>query len=123
MDLSQRLTRKARAGARPRDWRSCMSDNVAYALLVYTGLQIFVTVHALAKGASTALPYLALIVLVAAIIPFCRYFERRWTSLPDEAAFDPGLAPRFRRDRTILWSLAILAPLSMTGLVALLQGS
>ncbi len=31
---------------RKLDWRRKMSDNVAYALLVYTGLQIFVTMSA-----------------------------------------------------------------------------
>ncbi len=39
-------------GAAPRkagalDWRKKMSDTIAYALLVYTGLQIFVTMQAL----------------------------------------------------------------------------
>ena len=53
--------------ARPLDWRKRMSDNIAYALLVYTGLQIFMTMHALRSGARSLLPYLALIVLVAAI--------------------------------------------------------
>src|SRR3546814_100820 len=47
-----------------RDWRKAMSDHVAYALLVYTGLQIFVTVHALEGGSSTILPYLALVVQI-----------------------------------------------------------
>lgn len=119
MALGERLTRRTRTVVPPRDWRAAMSTNVAYALLVYTGLQIFVTVHALAKGASTALPYFALIVLVAAIIPFCRYFERRWTSLGDDRAFDPALASRFHRDQAVLWTLAIVAPLVMTGLVKL----
>ena len=29
------------------DWRKAMSDNVAYALLIYTGLQIFLTMNAI----------------------------------------------------------------------------
>ena len=32
---------------RVRDWRKAMSDHVAYALLVYTGITIFGTVKAL----------------------------------------------------------------------------
>ena len=52
---------QATAKARPRDWRRSMSDHVAYGLLVYTGLQIFVTVKALSEGTSGVLPYLALI--------------------------------------------------------------
>ena len=103
--------------ARRRDWRKGMSDNVAYALLVYTGLQIFVTMHAI-KGSSTgsALPYLSLIVLVAAIIPACRRFERRWEWLSDDAAADPALRPLYRRDQSLLWLLAIGLPFMLTGL-------
>ena len=101
---------------RPLDWRRGMSDNVAYALLVYTALQIFVTVHALKEGASSLLPYLALIVLVAAIIPACRSFERRWKFLSDEAAADPELRGAYRRDQVLLWALAIGLPLLLTGL-------
>lgn len=102
--------------ARPLDWRRRMSDNVAYALLVYTALQIFVTVHALKEGASSLLPYLALVVLVAAIIPACRSFEKRWKHLSDEAAADPDLKGLYRRDQLVLWLLAIGLPLLLTGL-------
>ena len=37
-----------------------MSDHVAYALLVYTGLQIFVTMGALKTEHGSILPYFAL---------------------------------------------------------------
>jgi hypothetical protein len=97
-----------------RDWRKAMSDHVAYGLLVYTALQIFVTVKALAEGSSTALPYLALIVLVAGIIPVCRWFEKRWADLGDEQATDPAMAPAFRRDVMTLWALAIGLPFGLT---------
>jgi len=110
----------AKSHPRPLDWRKRMSDNIAYALLVYTGLQIFVTVHALKQGSTSMLPYLALIVLVAAIIPACRAFERRWLNISDEAAADPALKPAYRRDQIALWALAILLPLLLTGLFTLL---
>ena len=103
---------------RKRDWRKAMSDNVAYALLVYTGLQIFMTVGAMKKIAEgSSLPYLSLIVLVAAIIPACRRFERRWDSLSDEQAADPALRGYFRRDLAFLWLLAIGLPFVLTGIV------
>ena len=101
---------------RRRDWRKAMSDNVAFALLVYTGLQIFVTVHAMKQGSSSIFPYLALVVLVAGIIPACRWFERRWVGLSDEAAADPALKPAFRRDQLMLWALAIGLPFALTAL-------
>jgi hypothetical protein len=98
------------------DWRRKMSDHIAYALLVYTGLQIFVTVGALKAEGSSLLPYLALIILVIAIIPACRRFEARWNRLTDEQAHDPELAPYYRRDRLALWILAIGLPFALTGI-------
>jgi hypothetical protein len=100
--------------ARTRDWRKAMSDHVAYGLLAYTALQIFVTVKALSEGSSTALPYLALIVLVAAIIPVCRWYEKRWAVLSDAEAADPALAGEFRRDAAALWLMAIGLPFGLT---------
>lgn len=97
-----------------RDWRKGMSDNVAYALLVYTALQIFVTVHAIKEVGSSILPYLALVVLVAGIIPACRWFEKRWRDLSDEEAADPALAAPYRRDQVLLWVLAIGLPFALT---------
>lgn len=102
-----------------------MSDNVAYALLFYTALQIFVTVHAMKAIGSSILPYLALVALVAGIIPACRWFEKRWRDLSDEQAADPALAAAYRRDQAMLWALAILLPLALTALfrgIALLVG-
>lgn len=97
-----------------RDWRKAMSDHVAYGLLVYTALQIFLTIKALSEGTSSALPYLALIVLVAGIIPVCRWFEKRWADLDEGQAFDPAYAPAFKRDAMLLWSLAIGLPVVLT---------
>jgi len=102
--------------ARPVDWRRKMSDHIAYALLAYTGLQIFVTMGSLKSEGGSLLPYLALIILVAAIIPACRRFENRWNRLSDEQAHDPALAPYYRRDRLMLWLLAIGLPFVLTGL-------
>jgi hypothetical protein len=100
------------------DWRKAMSDNVAYALLVYTGLQIFLTMDALKSLAQgSILPYLSLIILVAAIIPACRKLEKRWERLNDEQAHDPALRSYYRRDQLFLWLLAIGLPFLLTGLI------
>lgn len=103
-----------------RDWRKSMSDNVAYALLVYTGLTIFVTVNAMKVGGMSILPYLALVVLVAGIIPACRSFERRWRDLTDEEAADMAFASSYRRDQIVLWVLAIGLPIALTAIFKLL---
>jgi hypothetical protein len=101
---------------RKLDWRRRMSDNIAYALLVYTALQIFVTVHALKDGSTSLLPYLALVVLVAAIIPACRAFEGRWMGISDAAASDPAYRGAYRRDQAVLWLIAIGLPFVLTGI-------
>lgn len=107
---------EAQAQARPLDWRRRMSDNIAYALLVYTALQIFVTMGALRTEARSLLPYLALVVLVVAIIPSCRRLERRWNRLDDQQAADPSLSGYYRRDRLALWLTAIGLPFLLTAL-------
>lgn len=111
---TDQIERQAQAIGRVRDWRKAMSDHVAYGLLAYTALQIFVTVKALAEGAPGLLPYLGLIVLVAGIIPVCRWFEKRWAGLDDAQAADPAFASEFRRDIAALWALAIGLPFGLT---------
>ncbi len=105
----------SQAHARPLDWRKGMSDNIAYALLVYTALQIGLTMGVLRAQGASVLPYLALVILVGAIIPSCRRFERRWRDLDALRAADPALAPRYRRDQLGLWALAIGLPFVIAG--------
>lgn len=116
----QRTDVTAHSAAKPLDWRKRMSDHIAYALLAYTGLQIFVTMGALNAKSGSLLPYFALIVLVAAIIPACRRFERRWNRLSDVQAADPELTPYYRRDRNWVWTMAIGLPFVVTGTFKLL---
>ncbi|MBN8500326.1 MAG: hypothetical protein J0M19_04140 [Sphingomonadales bacterium] len=100
----------------PLDWRKRMSDNVAYALLVYTALQIFVTMGTMHGNGGSMLPYFALVLLVAAIIPACRRFEKRWGRLSDAQAADPQFASYYRRDQMWLWIIAIGLPFAVSGL-------
>ena len=117
----QRSKDRLEENARPLDWRKRMSDHIAYALLAYTGLQIFVTMGALHAKGGSLLPYFVLVLLVAAIIPACRRFERRWERLDDIQAADPELIGYFRRDRLALWLLAIGLPFAVTGMFKLLS--
>ena len=107
---SYRAEVSAHAADKPLDWRKRMSDTVAYSLLVYTALQIFVTLRTLEGEGGSMLPMLALIVLVAGIIPMFRHFERHWESLSDAAAADPALLADFRRDQLAVWAVAIGVP-------------
>lgn len=115
--LHNSATQAQERGAEKLDWRKRISDHVAYGLLFYTGLQIFVTMTVLKQNSTTILPYLALVILVFAIIPGCRLFEARWSELSDEAAADPSLAGAYRRDRAIIWGFAVLAPLVLAGTI------
>lgn len=111
--------RESAHGAVHGDWRKRMSDNVALALIAYTGLQIFVTVHALKQGFPSMFAYFALVVLIAAIIPACRWFEKRWLTISDSEAHDPALGGAFRRDQAMLWAIAAGLPFVITGLLKL----
>jgi len=101
------------------DWRRRISDHVAFALLIYTGLQIYFTMGALKTESGSILPYFGLVLLVGAIIPGCRMIERRWERLSDEEAADPEHEPAFKRDRMLIWIAAISLPLVITGLFKL----
>ncbi|MFC3101316.1 hypothetical protein [Altererythrobacter lauratis] len=98
------------------DWRKRISDHVAYALLVYTGVQIGVTMLMVKDSHGTIMPYFALVVLVAAIIPAARLFEARWSELDEDAAHDPALSAAFTRDVTGLWLCAVGLPFALAAL-------
>lgn len=99
------------------DWTRRMSDHIAAALLVYTGMHIFVTMQALNGHHGSILPYFGLVFLVAAIIPACRLFEKRWERLAASGEIDAELSWQFKRDRMALWIAAIGLPLLVTALV------
>jgi hypothetical protein len=117
--LWQAATEEAEKQPKPVDWKRRVSDHVAYALLVYTGLQIFVTMGALKSEHGSILPYFALVLLVVAIIPGLRMIERRWERLAEGGAPREQLAPLFRRDLFFLWIAAIGLPFLVTGIVKL----
>jgi hypothetical protein len=117
--LWQAATEEAEKGPKPVDWKRRVSDHVAYALLIYTGLQIFVTMGALKAEHGSILPYFALVLLVVAIIPGLRLIERRWERLAESGAPREELAPLFRRDLVMLWTAAIGLPFVITGVVKL----
>lgn len=111
---STRAPDHAGAAARPVDWRKAMSDNIAYALIVYTGLQIFLTVDAIRETGLRSLAMLCLVVLVAAIIPACHKLDKRWRALSEGDAHDRSLAGAYRRDQALLWLLALGLPFGLT---------
>lgn len=102
------------AGHEVLDWRKKASDHIAYGLVSYTAMHIFVTMTFLKSEGGSILPYFALVVLVAAIIPACRMVEARWERLSDAEAADPALRPVFVREMALLWTAAIGLPVVLT---------
>jgi mannose/fructose/N-acetylgalactosamine-specific phosphotransferase system component IIC len=101
---------------KPLDWRKRMSDHIAYALMVYTALQIFVTVETMQSPGTSIAPYIALAILVALVIPACKTYESCWMKMSDEQAADPSYESRYRKSVIGLWMLAIGLPLVLAGL-------
>lgn len=100
--------------AKPIDWRKSMSDNVAYALIVYTGLQIFLTVEAIKETGLRSLAMVCLVILIVAIIPACHSLDKRWRDLTEDAAHDATLTRAYRRDQALLWLVALGLPFALT---------
>jgi hypothetical protein len=109
------------AAGKSHAWSRKMSDHIAFALLVYTGLNIVLTVGAI-KGAfeGSILPYFSLVILVAAIIPGCRRLELRWERLDASAQDEEQLRSAFRRDRALVWIAALALPVIITGVFKLI---
>ena len=108
MDTS---TRTLNSGEKRPDWAAKISDNIAWALLVTTALLIFITMPKMKHAFDGISVYLLLVVMVGAFIPVLRFFEHRWTDLPQEKAHNEALSGAFRRDQVLLWLLTVGVPL------------
>ena len=97
-----------------------MSRHAAAAVMVFALLQIALVLAAREAGASPALLYVALAVLVLGAIPSARAFERRWARFGGSALPCPGLVRRFRRDCARLWLAALLVAPAWVGIAVLL---
>ncbi len=90
-----------------------MSDHVAFALITYTLMLIFVVTPSMESKGTSILPYFLLVLLVGAVIPSCRRFEHRWKILEDSELGSGGLETRFAFDRIKLWFGAIGIPIGL----------
>lgn len=91
-------------------WERRISNHVAYALLAYTGLQIFVVMGAIKGEGTSMLPYMGLVALVGFVIPLCRRVEKRWQALGRSALSDTSLMATYRGDRLGIWLFALGFP-------------
>lgn len=102
-------------------WDRRISNHVAYALLAYTGLQIFVVMGAIRSEGASILPYLGLVALVGIVIPLCRRVERRWQMLGRSELSEDSLMRIYRGDRLGIWLFAIGFPFAFVLLVKVLS--
>jgi hypothetical protein len=93
-----------------------MSDHVAFALIIYTLMLIFMVTPAMESEGTTILPYFLLVLLVAAVIPSLRRFEHKWKMLEGSELGEGGLETRFTFDRIKLWVGAIGIPVLLAAL-------
>lgn len=98
-------------------WEKRISNHVAYALLAYTGLQIFVVMGAIRGEGMSILPYLGLIALVGIVIPICRRVEKRWQALGRSELSEASLMQAYRGDRLGIWLFAIGFPFAFVAVV------
>ena len=97
--------------------KSCknrISDHIAFALIVYTLLLIFMVTPAIKTEGMAIWPYFLLVGLVAAMVPFCRGIERRWKEIDAVPENDAAIARRLTFDRCKLWIVAIGAPILLS---------
>ena len=109
------------AGHSTHYWHRRMGNNLAWALVLFTGLQISIISGVVATGASTILYHLGIAVLIAAIVPAARNMERRWETLSQSDLSGVRLAELFRVDQLKLWGTALFLPLAWIPLGALLR--
>lgn len=98
-------------------WDRRISNHVAYALLAYTGLQIFVVMGAIKGEGMSILPYLGLVALVGIVIPMCRRVEKRWQALSRGDLPEARLMQLYRGDRLGIWLFAIGFPFAFVAIV------
>lgn len=109
------------AGHSAHYWHRKMSNNLAGALVLFTGLQICIISGVVATGASTLLYHLGIAVLLAAIVPAARNMERRWELLSQSDLSRQSLSTRFRVDQLKLWCAALFLPLAWIPVGAILD--
>jgi len=107
----------AKTAAPETIWDRRISNHVAYALLAYTGLQIFVVMGAIKGEGMSILPYLGLVALVGIVIPLCRRVERRWQTLSRGDRPEAQLMAIYRGDRLGIWMFALGFPFAFILLV------
>lgn len=98
-----------------------MSDNVAFALVVYTLMLIFIVTPSMESNGTSIFPYFMLVVFVGLVISPCHNLERRWQALQARDTGDGMLNSRFNLDRAILWIATIAVPVIIAAICHMIK--
>lgn len=88
-----------------------ITDNIAYALIIYTLMLIFLVAGAITTNSMSVAPYLLLMLFIALVIPMARKLEKKWEMLDGSELSHSSLRKRFAIDRTKLWFGTFSLPL------------
>jgi hypothetical protein len=100
-----------------------MSDNIAFAMVAYTLMLIFMVTPKLESTGTSIFPYFILVFLVGCAIPYGHKLERRWDMLSASELGTSGLNTRFAIDRIILWIAAIGVPFLLSFAAGAMRGT
>jgi hypothetical protein len=100
-----------------------MSDNIAFAMVAYTLMLIFMVTPKLESTGTSIFPYFILVMLVGCAIPYGHKLERRWDMLSSSELSQSGLNTRFAIDRIILWLAAIGVPFMLSFIAGAVRGT
>lgn len=99
-----------------------ISDNIAYALIVYTMMLIFLVAGAIKTSGMSVMPYILLMLFVAFVIPMARKLEKKWEMLDQSELSESSLKRRYNIDRTKLWIGTLVFPLLLMGVCTVITG-
>ncbi len=99
-----------------------ISDNIAYALIVYTMMLIFLVAGAIKTSGTSVMPYIMLMLFVAVVIPLARKLEKKWEMLDQSELSDSSLNRRYNIDRVKLWIGTLVFPLFLMGVCTVISG-
>lgn len=117
-----RASQKRGSSQTKKTYAKRISDNIAYALIVYTMMLIFLVADAIKTSGTSVMPYIMLMLFVAVVIPLARKLEKKWEMLDQSELSDSSLNRRYNIDRAKLWIGTLVFPLFLMGVCTVITG-
>lgn len=112
---SREWSRNTHVAPRASTLGARMTRHAAAALIAFVASQIWLMAVAIDRGASPTITVIALVLVLAAAIPYARRTERRWFLLGQYSLPSVALTARYWRDVRRLWLLALFVPALWVG--------